>query len=187
MPVEYLSLAESTRLERPTPHPSWQSLARTSSEERGSLRGALGWSEQVDDTALGSRAQGLRLACALAPFWGIRGHYREGRGWLKLFLDDAQADTGLRATAVYGAGWLALEEGDYAAAQIALEDSLAAYRGLDDRPAQARVLTVLGRMWRDRGDYARAEALHAEGLALYTAAGDSTGIAFVLTNLGLLA
>jgi len=157
--------------------------------EHENLRTALAWWRAGDPAAA---RQGLRLAAALASFWWIHGHFAEGRGWLETFLARAVDDGGvatpsLRARALEWVGRLALELGDYRAAQVALDDSLARSRRLEDRAAQARVLSVLGRLWRDTGFLAHARTLHEESLALYRALDDGDGRAFALLNLGLLA
>jgi len=185
--AHYLALAEAAaRAPAGAAQTAW--LERLEREHEN-LRAALTWWRAGDRGAAG---QGLRLAAALAPFWWVRGHYGEGRNWLETFLARAVDEGGVSAWSLWarafeGVGRLALEQGDYRAAQRALDESLARDGRLEDRAAQARVLSLLGRLWRDSGRLAHAQALHEESLALYRALGDDDGRAFAVLNLGLLA
>jgi non-specific serine/threonine protein kinase len=63
--------------------PAWFTPAQTQWGERfevehANVRAALVWLEGSGDTAAA-----LRLTAALWPFWFLRGHYTEGRGWLE--------------------------------------------------------------------------------------------------------
>jgi DNA-binding NarL/FixJ family response regulator len=92
-----------------------------------------------------------------------------------------------RAKASCGAGCLALEQGDYAAATAYLESALAAFRATDDRVGEALTLTYLGHVARDQGDLSRARGLHEEALALRRVLGHRRGITVSLHNLAYLA
>ena len=130
----------------------------------------------------------LRLAGALAPFWYLRGHYREGRDWL----DWALAAPGVppaavRAKALAGSGKLAHLQCEYPAAVRRLEAALALYRDLGDRRGVAGVLQALGSVAREQGRYARAVELHAESLGEFEALGDRRGAAGAHDSLGFAA
>src|SRR4029450_3624323 len=56
----------------------------------------------------------LRLAGALARFWWIGGHFREGSRWLERGLAAGTAATPSRMKALYGAGWFAHMQHDLA-------------------------------------------------------------------------
>ncbi|HWE62028.1 MAG TPA: BTAD domain-containing putative transcriptional regulator, partial [Chloroflexota bacterium] len=72
--------------------------------EHDNMRAALQWT--VRDA--GDRALGLRLACALGPFWERHGHYREGRMWLEEALaGHPTVEDTLRGTALTHAANLA--------------------------------------------------------------------------------
>lgn len=157
-------------------------LARIAAEY-DNLRSALRWC--LRET--GERDLGLRLACALGPFWLMRSRYREGRFWVEEAL--AQAPSGpdlLRARALTFAGHLAYWLGDHARTEQAYEESLALRRRLGDAGV-GHALTNLGNMALERGDFARARTLFEEGLRILEMSGDRPGMARVLNNLGVLA
>ena len=159
-------------------------------DEHDDLREALGWARES-----GAAAEGLRLAAALRRFWALRGHLREGQGWLEALLALPPGATGtpggatpaLRARALRAAGSLAWQRGDYPRAHAWLGEALALCRQLGDGSGLATVLTSLGNLASRRGDYERAAALHAESLAHKRALGDEDGSAVSLGNLGRVA
>jgi non-specific serine/threonine protein kinase len=98
--------------------------------EHDNLRAGLEWSvtrkTSIDD--------GLRLACALWPFWNRRNHFREGRQWVERALAaNPDAVLSVRARAFVAAADLSYFLGDYAAVEefakqvVALDE-----RGLDE-------------------------------------------------------
>jgi predicted ATPase/transcriptional regulator with XRE-family HTH domain len=113
--------------------------------EHDNLRAALEWS-QVE--AQGEQI-GLRVAAALWRFWLVHGHLREGRRWLEgMLAGSPEAWPAVRAKALYGAGALAEDQGDYAAARAFFAESLALRRELLDagafaeRWAEGRAMTL---------------------------------------------
>jgi predicted ATPase/class 3 adenylate cyclase/Tfp pilus assembly protein PilF len=134
-------------------------------------------------------SKGLRLCGALQRFWFTRGYFAEGRAWCALFLGrpGAEAPTLERASVLGGAGVLAREQGDYAAAGTLLEGSLSIGRELHDGSGIAASLGGLGGVAREQGDFAGARALFEESLAFRRTLGDRQGIAVALNSLGLLA
>jgi predicted ATPase/class 3 adenylate cyclase len=157
-------------------------LARLEADH-DNLRAALRWAIEQ-----GEVESGLRLAGALAWFWYVHGHWTAGLGWLEAALaasDGASAST--RATALDGAGFLALVLGDRLRATTLLEHGLALFRDLADARGIARSLGRLGLVARNAGAYARATALLEESLGLYRGLGDTKGIATALWQLGSVA
>jgi tetratricopeptide (TPR) repeat protein len=177
----YLALAEAAEPALRGPEQArW--LARLDAEH-DNLRAALGWAQGRREGGLG-----LRLVAALWRFWYMRGYLSEGRSRLEAALvDAAPASPALRATALHGAGVLALQQGANGRAATFLEESLALYRTLGDRPGIANSLTSLGVVAYYQGDYGRAAALHEEALALKRELGDRWGIAISLASLGNVA
>jgi non-specific serine/threonine protein kinase len=148
--------------------------------EHGNVRAALAW---LDGT--GRRHDLLRLAYAMANFWGISLRLREARAWLERALDPARAAAApppLRAGAARGLGWIALCLGDTATAEAWLEEALAIRRRLGDGLGVAHTLTVLGNVAEYRGDDAGAQAWYAEALDGFRAVGHLPGIAWSLVS-----
>lgn len=162
-------------------------LARLEAEH-DNLRTALHWMRENGEIKLG-----LRLAGALAPFWQVRGHLGEGRGWLEEPIRAAR-DLGTaadmkaaQAKALQGAGLLAGAQGDHERAIGYYEESLVLFRDLGDRRGIADVLGNLGTISFQQGEIGWAVARHEEALALRRALGDTRGIASSLNNLGVMA
>ena len=100
--------------------------------EHDNLQAAMRWSLHAGSGG----AQALRLAGLLARFWLGHGHLREGRHWLTEVLATG-AGTGVeRARALDGAGLFAEGQGDYEEATRLLEESLALWREVGDRPVR---------------------------------------------------
>jgi non-specific serine/threonine protein kinase len=153
--------------------------------EHDNLRLALDWAE----SGHGDSVAGLQIATAIWWFWQVRGHLREGRRRLSRLLAAAPATEALaiRARALRGAGALAREQGDYAAAEALHRESLAIRRELGDRSGIALVLGSLGAVAIERGNYDAARALEEESLAIQRELGDLLSVAQVLNNLGEVA
>ena len=149
--------------------------------EHDNLRTALDWA------ASGARniEARLRLAGALHRFWSMRGHLTEGRSWLESAIGEGGDASPARVKAIYGAGVLAFDQGDYARAEALLEQSLALSREHGDMVSTARTLNHLALVHRDRGDYARAITLLEESQALCRATGQKWVLAQALHSLAL--
>ncbi len=157
--------------------------------EYDNLRVVLQWA--VEQGEAGQRtAMALRLGGALYRFWQVRGHLSEGRQWLEQALvEDRAIVAPVRAKALYAAGMLALEQGDYDQTMRLCEESLALFRALADQQGIAAVINALGYVAYIRGENARARALLEESLTIGRAAGDRQGIAqslhFLATEAGV--
>ena len=138
---------------------------------------------------------GMRLSGAVYLFWIIRGSLSEGRAWLVRVLagevgrgaSDAESVRLARAKALHGAGVLAREQGDYAAAQTAFAESLDIRRAAGDRWGMALTLQNLGRVIEAQGEVAAARAHFEESLAIFRELGDGRGTGWALSHLGALA
>jgi predicted ATPase/DNA-binding winged helix-turn-helix (wHTH) protein len=175
----YLALAETAEPQLAGPDQTvW--LDRLEAEH-DNLRAALGWAEES-----GAVEEGLRLAGALCQFWLVRSYLCEGRERLARLLPLARTSVPMaaRAKVLTGAGHLAHNQGDYAAARALFAESLALWREIGNKRGIASALNDLGWMaWR-QGDYTTTRALSAESLALWQELGETQGIATALTNLG---
>jgi non-specific serine/threonine protein kinase len=149
--------------------------------EHDDLRAALAWS------AVSSPVEGLRLANTLIGFWRIRGHLAEGREWLARLLDAVPIDvpTRERARGLRAAALLAIAQGDSAAGERLLQESLALYREIDDPNGTARALDPLAYLAIQQGHYPEAEALAREAIDRARATGDRVLLYSSLGNLAV--
>src|SRR5205823_12134062 len=118
------------------------------------------------------------------------GHLSEGRRWLTGALAGAPASAvpaPMRARALLGAGLLAYEQSDLAAAETLFDESLALFRSLNDRQGIALLLAKLGMVARVQCDFARAAHLNEASLALAHELGDRPVVAFALLDRGTAA
>ncbi|HEX9033516.1 MAG TPA: LuxR C-terminal-related transcriptional regulator [Streptosporangiaceae bacterium] len=154
--------------------------ARWVDAEQDNLREIMGWARTADPVA------GLRLACALGPWWQLRGRFHEGQALLEAVLDAcaappvaAQAAAEMwigrfaEATGDVGRSWAMLERAARRAGQHGLGRELAASLN-----SQVSVLINTGRL-----EEARAVALR--GLAVARAAGYATGEAWAAGMLSI--
>jgi non-specific serine/threonine protein kinase len=170
--------------------------------EHDNFRTALGWlvgpgelfGGVAADADLADRdpLAGLRLGWVLMRFWDMRGYLTEGRAWLAALLavNGTSRSSGARARALFGAGRLAYEQGEYDTAMTLSEESLAVARAVGDRECVAFALTQIGHVLRIRGDPEASRPLYEESLAIrreLAAQGASTfrpGIAVSVKCLG---
>ena len=75
--------------------------------EHNNIRAALSWYRRNDPAAA------LRLAAAMSAFWSLRGHHTEGRQRLGDLLRVVSDNSKTRVSALSGAAWLAIDQGDY--------------------------------------------------------------------------
>jgi predicted ATPase len=148
--------------------------------EHDNFRASLEWLTETGDAEWG-----LRLGAALFRFWEMREYLAEGRDMLGklLKLAGAAAPTKARARALFAAGVLAGEQGDYASADALIRESLDIARRLRDEQGVAVSLNALAVNARDRGDVAVARSLFEESLVLWRELGDQKAVARSLSNL----
>jgi predicted ATPase len=148
--------------------------------EHDNFRSALEWLIETGDADWG-----LRLGAALFRYWEIREYLAEGRDLLGklLKLAGAAAPTKARARALFAAGVLAGEQGDYASAEKLMIESKDIGRQLGDKMGVAVSLNALAVLTRDGGDIATAHALFEESLELWRELGDLKAVARALSNL----
>jgi DNA-binding CsgD family transcriptional regulator/tetratricopeptide (TPR) repeat protein len=157
-------------------------LARLESDHPN-LRAALGWAVVRDDAEAA-----LRLVAALWKFWRVRGYLSEGRVWAERALAlGGHAPATLRVVARYGAGALALEQGDDSCALPHGEAGLALARASGDPLRASMPLFLLANIAWQQGDFPRAQARYEEALALYREMDAAHPIALILANLGSIA
>jgi tetratricopeptide (TPR) repeat protein len=148
--------------------------------EHDNFRAGLEWLTETGDAEWG-----LRLGAALFRFWETREYLAEGRDRLGklLKLAGAAAPTKARERALFAAGVLAGEQGDYASADALIRENLDIARQLRDKQGVAVSLNALAVFARDRGDVAVAHSLFEESLVLWRELGDQKAVARSLSNL----
>src|SRR5271156_5256934 len=148
--------------------------------EHDNFRAALDWL-----TESGDAVWGLRLGTALFRYWESHEYLAEGRDSLGkvLRIPAAAAPTKARARAVFAAGVLANEQGDYAAADALMMESLVIGRELGDTQGVAVSVNARAVLARDQGNVALAHSLFQESLTLWRELGDLKAIARALSNL----
>ena len=148
--------------------------------EHDNFRAGLDWLTETGDAEWG-----LRLGTALFRFWEIREYLAEGRDRLGrlLKLAGAEAATNARMRALFAAGVLAGEQGDYASAETLISESRDIAHQFGDKTGIAVSLNALAVFARDRGDVATAHTLFEESLLLWRELGDQKAVARALSNL----
>jgi non-specific serine/threonine protein kinase len=178
----FVAFAEQAGSVLPGPgSPEWQQRCE---QELDNLRAALDWSRSAED----GTAAGLRLAGAIWPFWLEHGYLREGRRRLEEVLRRSEGIASvLRARALEGALAFGNAQGDFTAARVFGQESLALYRQWDDRESMARVLQDLGwaALRQDESDAGRRSS--EESLAIWRELGNQAQVRGLLRRLADLA
>jgi non-specific serine/threonine protein kinase len=151
-------------------------------QEHDNLRTALDWC--MDDPE--GAEIGLRITGALRVFWEARGFCDEGRkrGTTALLRKGAAQRTKARAKVLNGTGLFVWRQGDPAAAQEYIEESLSIGRELGDKEGISNSLHSMAYVALDRGDHASAVASMEESLAKARELGNTRSIAYALLFLG---
>jgi non-specific serine/threonine protein kinase len=147
--------------------------------DHDNFRAALDWYRRHDPAAA------LRLANRLTAFWSARGHFSEGRRRLGELLELVTDQDSEWVQALSGAAWLAVDQGDYAAANALLEQSIASARTVHDASAEATALFYRGRGRLVIGDADGGRSDIARALELQAAAGGDADMAAALWFAGL--
>ena len=148
--------------------------------DHDNLRLALGFWMATDKNEDEATEATLEMCGCLWRFWSTRGHYAEGRDWVRQALARPGGQPASRARAANAAGNLARVQSDYAAAEACFTEALEIQRSLGLALPVAACLNNLGMVAMNREEYATAQELYAEALALRREIGDTAGIAFTL-------
>ncbi len=153
-------------------------------DDHDNLRKSLDWFFDRDEPEVA-----LRLAGTLWPFWYMHGHVTEARRWLRRALyatPDKPSEA--RVGALYGAGYLANEQGEMDEAIGLLEASIlyAKEVGLMSIAAiaAAQLCSIRGLGQSSGADAGAAIAAGEEAVALAREAGDDFALGIALNNLG---
>lgn len=150
--------------------------------EYDNLRAALDYLAAAPD---GGEA-GMRLTTSLAPFWEVRGHWREGRARCAVALahPSAQEPTYARAVTSDKAGRLAYLLGDYEDALRHYDEALTIFHQLQDPSGTATSMNNIGSVHSDMGEYERAYGMLKEALAIRRRREEPMMVTEILINLG---
>ena len=149
--------------------------------EHNNIRAALTWYRQHDPAAA------LRLAASMSAFWSLRGHHTEGRQRLAELLDLVPDQTIKRVSALNGAAWLAIDQGDYAMADGLLAESIAISHALGNTVGEAIATVYRGRCTMSAGRIAAGAPDVQRAVELVNETGDRPAIAFVTFYSALVA
>ncbi len=149
--------------------------------ERHNLLAAMSWSLDAQQPELL-----LRLVAGAWPFWLLRGYLAEGREWLERALEATEGGgQPLRAVALLGAGGLAANQGDVAAAEKLLQAARDG-AGPDDSHTAGAALAQLAGLAHKRGDLQEATSLFRQALSLSRSTADHWTTGHILASLSLL-
>jgi predicted ATPase len=148
-------------------------LARLGTEA-DNLRAAL----EFSFAAAGQQGEGLLLSVLLRPYWLMVGQFTEGRRWHDLAV---AVNPGSRenAWAVFGAGVLAVQQGDLDAGVPQLDRAAGLAAASGDENLAAHVSDALGIVAFNGGDLETAQARYAAALASYERIGFGDSLALV--------
>jgi predicted ATPase len=127
----------------------------------------------------------LRLGGAVWFFWVTRGYWSEGRRWLESALAGSmESDPHLRIDALWGAGLLAVWQGDLERGDAAANELLALGEETDSTWARAVGVHIAAIVAHQRGDWDQAVQLHTESAQLARELDDSWLLSVAVNNLG---
>jgi predicted ATPase/class 3 adenylate cyclase len=148
--------------------------------EHDNIRAALG-----DALEHGRADVALRLGGAVWLFWFLRGFFSEGRRWLESALAaGTESDPHLRLDPLWGAGLLALWQGDVERGRAAAAELLALAAATDSSWARAIGVSIAGIAASKCGDWDQAAQLHADTAQLARELGDPWLLSISVLNLG---
>jgi predicted ATPase/DNA-binding CsgD family transcriptional regulator len=142
--------------------------------EHNNIRAALAWHREHDPSAA------LRLAASMAAFWSLRGHHTEGRQRLAEVLALVPGKSVARVSALNGAGWLALDQGDYAEASGLFDEGIGLAQALGDTVGEGIATVYLGRCKLSSLQIAEAVPDVERAAALLSQTGDRPAIALTM-------
>ena len=149
----------------------------------GNLRAALSWTLEG-----GQPETALRMAGALYLFWNTRGYLSEGRQWLEdAVVASPDAPATLTSKALLGIGFLAMAQGDYPRARVALAGALRLAREAGDDTLTMRALGIMSNLDLFEGKYDAAREAAEELRDMARAGGDGVRLATALNILGEVA
>ncbi|MDQ6692873.1 MAG: tetratricopeptide repeat protein [Chloroflexota bacterium] len=177
----YLGVAEAA--EPNLRGPEQEKWLRRLDQEHANLQAAIRWAAENRQR----EEIGLRLVGALWQFWVMHAHYATGRTLLSTFDLQHPQPTPVWAKVLFGAGRVAVQQGDQAAAHSLMEQSMDIYKDLGDDASYLQVMIERARAYSRQGNYTRCEELATPALEMARAAGNLPVMASALTHLGAAA
>jgi predicted ATPase/DNA-binding CsgD family transcriptional regulator len=175
----FLALAEEAgRALRGPSELEWLDRLET---EHQNIRSAIDWYQQHEPS------DALRLAAVMSRFWGVRGHFTEGRRRLTTLLGLTGDGTSTRVKALNGAASLAIDQADHQDACNLLGESIRLSQELGYRRGEATALVYLSRNLIASERPAEAGPHIDRALQLLEGSGDPAAIAIALLYAGLAA
>ncbi|HEY0999339.1 MAG TPA: LuxR C-terminal-related transcriptional regulator [Streptosporangiaceae bacterium] len=149
--------------------------------EHNNIRAAIGWYREHAPPAA------LRMAAAMTAFWSLRGHHTEGRQRLDELLALVAEPSLARVSALNGAAWLAIDQGDYIHGTDLLGESIELGRALGDTVGEAIATVYLGRCKMSSLDTAVGAPDVRRAVALVSQTGDGPATTLVMFYSGIVA
>jgi predicted ATPase/DNA-binding CsgD family transcriptional regulator len=149
--------------------------------EHNNIRAAIGWYREHNPPAA------LRMAAAMTAFWSLRGHHTEGRQRLDELLALVAEPSLARVSALNGAAWLAIDQGDYVHGAGLLGESIGLGRALGDTVGEAIATVYLGRCKMSSLDTAAGVPDVQRAVALVAETGDGPATTLVMFYSGIVA
>jgi non-specific serine/threonine protein kinase len=149
--------------------------------EHNNIRAAIGWYREHNPPAA------LRMAAAMTAFWSLRGHHTEGRQRLDELLALVAEPSLARVSALNGAAWLAIDQGDYVHGAGLLSESIELGRALGDTVGEAIATVYLGRCKLSSLDTAAGAPDVQRAVALVSQSGDGPATTLVMFYSGIVA
>jgi predicted ATPase/Tfp pilus assembly protein PilF len=150
-------------------------------QEHDNLRTALQWCLQNrPETA-------LQISGATWRFWLIRGHFTEGRIWLKRTLDLDSAPSLARAKSLLGAGTLAFHQGDLETGRKLLSESLRTSKDIGANHLVGRCCNALGVFAAYANEFEEARRWYEKGLKIARGSDDPLLLSMLCNNSGEIA
>jgi predicted ATPase/class 3 adenylate cyclase len=146
------------------------------------LRSAIDWARSHNEQLE------VELAGATWFFLSMRGLLREALGYLVHALKTAESDPSFaKSELLYGAAFVAIRTGDYAAAEQWSEQRLELGRACGDAPVVGRSLVALGLVALLEGNVERAQPLVREAAQVAGDCGDTQTLAMAVAHLASIA
>ena len=149
--------------------------------EHNNIRAAIGWYREHNPPAA------LRMAAAMTAFWSLRGHHTEGRQRLDELLALVAELSLARVSALNGAAWLAIDQGDYVHGAGLLSESIGLGRALGDTVGEAIATVYLGRCKLSSLDTVAGAPDVQRAVALVSQTGDGPATTLVMFYSGIVA